>query len=281
MATIKRYRYIIDNDAINEINKIDDNYILKVYKGNSSNQAELIYDNYDNFEIEEVSTTIDFTKTTFTEAEVETAIRYNAVSNFKVGDILTINNKYCSQWVVIGKDHDGTTGTIDIMSTVLIWSGHYSHNGKYGTTSSYYAGYNAIIKSYYEFDNMIISSACKNINFKVASSLTDGTTKTARAKIISCVEMNFTTFDRDMPGYGSYKEGEPYTYFARDQHNNSVPQRWIRSGRGVSTSYYWTRSRCDDTYIWVISSTGYSDNKKYDTDCGIAPILRLGSMINE
>ena len=286
MATIKRYRYIIDNDI--DINDINDNINnktyqqLKIYKGNSSNQAELIK----SVEIEEtISTDIDFTKTTFTEAEVETAIRYNAVSNFKVGDILTINNYYCSQWVVIGKNHDGTSGTIDIMSTTQVGTAKYSDGGAIANIyniKSPYAGFCAFSRSYHEFINTTISSACKNISFKVASSKTEGVIHNAMAKIISCTELNFSSFDQYMPGYDTYKEGTGYTYFTRAAFNSTtVNKRWVAAGRYGSTSAYWTRSKWtgNNTTKWAMTSRTTCSYYSQTSEYGIVPILRLGSLL--
>jgi hypothetical protein len=284
MATIKRYRCIVDNDT--DINDNINNKIyplIKVYKGNSSNQAELISSNIE--EIEEVSTDIDFTKTTFTEAEVEAAVKCNAVSNFKVGDILTISNSYCNQWVVIGKNHDGTTGTIDIMSTTQVGTEQFSYVSQDTYNPSSYLGLYAITHSYNEFTNMIISAACKTIEIKVANGVAGGCVYNEKAKIISCVELNLSTFDSNMPGYnssyGAYKDGEPYTYFTRGAYDAAVAKRWVPARSYGNSGYYWTRSKKSDVYntAWVIDNAGVFKYMLYSSSYGVVPIVRLGSMI--
>jgi hypothetical protein len=286
MATIKRYRYIVDNDT--DINDNINNKIyplIKVYKGNSSNQAELIHDNFE--EIEEVSTDIDFTKTTFTEAEVEAAVKCNAVSNFKVRDILTISNKYCNQWVVIGKNHDGTTGTIDIMSTTQVGTEQFSYVSQDTYNPSSYLGLYAITHSYNEFTNMIISAACKTIEIKVGvnRNLTDINTYSAKAKVISCIELNISNFSNSMPGYfqGGNKEGEPYTYFTRGAYDAANASRRVYAGTYGKSDGYWTRSKSlsSTNTAWIIDNSigGAFNDKSPGFEYGVVPIVRLGSMI--
>jgi hypothetical protein len=234
--------------------------------------------------------TIDFTKTSFNASETYTIIMNDAVSNLKQGDIITINNDLCNEFVVIGKNHDGTTGTIDIMSTTQVGTTQFSVSyGSYNPSSK--LGLYAITHSYNEFTNMIISAACKTIEIKVANGVAGGCVYNEKAKIISCVELNLSTFDSNMPGYnssyGAYKDGEPYTYFTRGAYNASVGKRWVPKGSYGNSSYYWTRTkRANSSYngIWAVSSSGaisYESNNYDSSYYGVVPIVRLGSMINE
>jgi hypothetical protein len=137
---------------------------------------------------------------------------------------------------------------------------------------------------------MIISAACKTIEIKVANGVSGGCVYNEKAKIISCIELNLSTFAGSMPGYnssyGAYKDGEPYTYFTRGAYDAAVAKRWVPAGSYGNNNYYWTRTKCANTYrnIWTVSSSGKLSTAKdnnHSSFYGVVPIVRLGSMINE
>jgi hypothetical protein len=164
--------------------------------------------------------------------------------------------------------------------------GYNAYSDQYITnyiSNNNYAGLIAIQRSYGEFANMIISAACKTIEIKVANGTTGGCVYNEKAKIISCVELNLSTFASDMPGYNSRsKEGEPYTYFTRGAYDTAVAKRWVPRGSYGNGSYYWTRSKKSNNSntAWIIDYTGaFLDKNIVSYMNGVVPIVRLGSMI--
>jgi hypothetical protein len=93
-----------------------------------------------------------------------------------------------------------------------------------------------------------------------------------------------------MPGYSSYKEGEPYTYFTAKAYNADNASRVVYDGGKYTgnrnAAEYWLRSRYISTYytyFLYINTTGKcdlygSDNIQINNsyyEYAILPVLRL------
>lgn len=123
------------------------------------------------------------------------------------------------------------------------------------------------------------------MDVKYATSLTAGTTLQDKVKLLSCVEMNFSSFASNMPGYNSsYRniEGEPYTYFTAGAWNADNDSRVVYGGKYTGTNSatpYLLRTKSissGSSYNYHINSTGkcpgaYNAYNYYT----ILPVLRL------
>ena len=240
---------------------------------------------------------IDFTKTTFNASETYTIIMNDAVSNLKQGDIITINNDLCNEFVVIGKNHDGTTGTVDIMSrrTVLLGK-HFGYYVQATITSDTNFYPNSLIRTWINNDyltyfyNTDVVAKFKTMDVKYAISLTAGATLQDKVKLLSCTEMNMS----NRPSYTISNEGTAYTYFTAGAYDAANTSRVVYGGKYTGTNNatnYWLRTKAVTPssysyfYYWYIGTTGscyyIESNTGYHTEVppynlyGILPVLRL------
>jgi hypothetical protein len=219
---------------------------------------------------------INFDKTSFTEEEVVKAIKNNQLDQFEVGDTITLSNSYCSAFIVIGKDRDGTTGTIDIMPVTQV------NNMKFEGDTYASSNIREWINGTYidSFTNDIIRESFKSMMVECATEIDSGVLLKDKAKLLSVAEINIITFNTYMPGYDNdYREGSAYdSIFNPSAYVYNIEARWIDNGKYGSEDGYWLRTprlNVKGNNCWIISSDGSCDSANDDERYGVVPVLRL------
>ncbi len=193
-----------------------------------------------------------------------------------VGKYVTINNVYAGTFQIADINHDGATNTIDLIPTTQVGNMEFSSANNTYENSTVDTWLNS---TYYNSFESGIKNIMKNMSVKVGSSLIAGTTITRKVKLLSCVEMNYSTFNNNMPGYNNYKEGNPYPIFTRGAYTAAVSNRWRGKGSYGNTSAYWLRSRYlgNISQAWDVNSSGYGRGySSCDYKFGVLPVIRSG-----
>ena len=232
---------------------------------------------------------IDFNKTEFTQDEVIYIVKNKLQFKLNIGDKLKLNNEYCNTFEVIGKDHDSSINTIDIMpiANVIRLKFNTSNNNDYSKSEVR----RFINGKYIESFDKNIQDLFKVMSVKVNIHNNNGSTTITlkdKAKILSAVEMNYSSFHSNM--HGGYtgntndKEGEPYLdtfhttkYNSRSEDRVRDNSKYITSTRD-SKGYHWLRSRVtgSNTDVWVVDRYGDGSNHYMAIDdMGVLPVMRL------
>ena len=188
-------------------------------------------------ELIDIDSVINFNKHNFNSEETKYIISNNLQYKLKVGDIITIYNGYCDEFVVIGKNHDFTIGTIDIMPIRPVNDMEF--------------GYKVVNKWMIYDNNYETSNIRKWINREFISSFIDSDIKSSfktmevkyyngdelkvlkdKAKILSFNELNpdkVKIYPEFTLQHISKLEGNPYSkYFGTFDHNLNF-FFWLRS----------------------------------------------------
>ena len=230
--------------------------VKKIYIGDSNGVARLAYKS---------GSGVDPTKSSFTEAEFLGVIADGNQALMTIGATITLSNTYCNTYEVIGVNHDGTTGTVDIMAHTQVGNQQFSSSSQIYSSSNIRTWING---TYFNaFSNDIQNAS------KAMSVVTDGSsTVNDKVKLLSATEMGIT---------GSYVptgEGSLYTgVFTPGDRTSYITNRWRGPGSYGNSSYLWLRSRGTNNtnYVWRVRSDGYCNNYFYTNTYGVLPVLRF------
>ena len=204
-------------------------------------------------------------------------------------------------YMVIGKNHDGTSGTVDLMSLVPADYRKYSDNynawsyGKYSTSKIYSwlsntcpNGYSSSIRTCMQY---------MTERWREATGGSTGTmqSRQTKCKLLNPVELfgySAATYD---PGWQYASSSNHKTDFASptgDKYGSlypiwtdsitALPDRRIFHDKEMSTaSYYWTnswlafRSSSSNAYCFGVNTDGSCNGYNVDGASGVAPVIRL------
>ena len=207
---------------------------------------------------------VDPTKDTFTEDEFLSIIADGNQALMHVGATIALSNRYCSTYEVIGVNHDGTTGTVDIMAHTQVG------NQKYGTGTNLYTNANNVVRpwintTYFNEFSESIRNAAKTMSVVVKRRDGRTETTTGKVKLLSATEIGLS---------GSYVpsgEGSLYTGAF------TASSRWREAGTYGNTNYYVLRSAHtnSDSYVWYITSNNGASYGGYSNTYGVLPVLRF------
>lgn len=207
---------------------------------------------------------LDPTKMELTQDEFIAICGAGLQSYMTVGAIITLNNRYCNQFRVIGTNHDGTTNTVDIMPTTQVSAMYFGSSNTYYSSSARSWINSTYIDSFdYDIRELMIPMTV----------ITSGTTTQDKAKLLSWREIGFTTSDTRIP---SNDGGELYSVFTPGN-ENANRSRIIPAGT-FGNANYWLRSRftSDNVTLWYVYSSGViAYNNGTNAAFGIAPVLRF------
>ena len=220
---------------------------------------------------------LDPTKMEFTEEEFLKILAAGRQSEMQIGALITLSNQYCDTYEVIGVNHDGTSGTVDIMSHTQVYNAT-DVNTWYAASSREHSWLNG---TYLNAFNTEVKNAAKNMNI-VSSTFGNGSetlnTITAKVKILSMTEIG-ATYVYNGTQYASTKEGSFYTgaFTAGDRTANAT--RWRAKGSYGNNSYYYLRSSDISGYTGGRFSVNTNGSCSYSstsgTSKGIVAVLRF------
>ena len=185
-----------------------------------------------------------------------------------VGATITLSNTYCSTYEVIGVNHDGTTGTVDIMAHTQVG------NQQFSTSSQVYSSSNIrtwINGTYFNAFSESIRNAAKTMAV-VTNTSSGNTTTNDKVKLLSAAEIGMTHT------YAPTGEGSLYTgVFTPGAYNEYITDRWRAAGSYGNANYYWLRSRYSysTANVWIVGSYGNCNNSSYAGTRGVLPVLRF------
>ena len=208
--------------------------------------------------------TVDPTKSSFTEAEFLTVIAEGNQAHMTIGATITLSNTYCSTYEVIGVNHDGTSGTVDIMAHTQVGNQQFGSSQVYSSSSIR----TWINGTYFNAFSDNIRNAAKTM-----SVVTNGSaTANDKVKLLSMTEIGATNT------YAPTGEGSLYTgVFTPNPSSTATTNRWRVAGTYGNTRYYWLRSRSTygTTDVWYVRSDGNCNRTSHTGTFGVLPVLRF------
>ena len=188
-----------------------------------------------------------------------------------IGATITLNNQYCDTYEVIGVNHDGTIGTVDIMAHTQAGYEVFST-----TNTNVYKDSSArvwINGTYFNAFSDNIRNAAKTMSV-VTNTANGNVTTEDKVKLLSGAEIGLTS-----NSFIATNEGSLYTgVFTPGPLETAIMNRWRDKGTYGSTTDIWLRTR--STYgsgnvanITYAGSCGYSADNRYAA--GLVPVLRF------
>lgn len=210
---------------------------------------------------------LDPTKMELTQAEFIAICNQGLQSMMSLNAIITLNNQYWNKFRVIGINHDGTTGTVDIMSDRQAYANAFGSNNNYQNSTVR----NWLNDNYYNaFDYDI-----RNLMKTMAVQTTGRATLNDKVKILSCKEIGITATQY----YDSTELGSKYPVFTEGYHNTAVNGRWVEVGNYGNSSYYVLRTKGAADYsssCWYVTNQNKATPMTtYTTNYGYVPVLRF------
>ena len=186
-------------------------------------------------------------------------------SYMSIGAIIHMNNYYCTDYEVIDVNHDGTSGTVDVMAHTQVYAMKFGTSNNYNT-SSIRDWINSTFIDSFDYDVREL--------MKVQQVVTRGITQNDKAKLLSWREIGVTYVSNY---FDSTDGGAQYPVFTAGAYNTAILDRWRSAGNYGNANYYWTRSNLvgDSTDIWYIASYGSCATTGYSGACGVLPVLRF------
>ena len=228
-------------------------------------------------------------KTSLTEEEFLKVVNAGKQSSLKLNTEITLpNNKGNSNvWLVAGKNHDNTSGTVDLISKNLIQD---STIGAYTTNSGYWGSSNAYTHSYIRqwltstFIMGFSTAVQKALKvMEVGTDLSSNSNITIlndKVKLLSMIELGISKYNEpNLPSnYGS--EGETYPIFEAGVGDTAKTKRIKYGSTGSVACKYWTRTRDTNLSGGVGVYTIYSNGNHTVYNCtdntiGIVPVIRF------
>ena len=190
----------------------------------------------------------------------------NNIHNVFIGKKVRLTHSTKSvDWWIIGANHDGTTYTFDLWSSVSMYDSQ-----QFGSSQTYSS---STVRT--TINNMVtgFSSAVQG-RMQTMSVLSNGSTLNDKVKILSLTEMGITTGN-----YHPGTEGNTYSnYFTSGRSTEQTYADLIRYNSSGSAVHYWTRSRNTNnaSFVWIVVNGGYVGNNGYGNSYSLLPAIRIG-----
>lgn len=180
--------------------------------------------------------TFDPTKTTYTESEFIATVSGGFAGQIPSGATITLNNSYCNSYTVIGRNHDSTSGTVDLMADFQVAAMSLG-NARWDRSSLR----TWINSTYYNAFNSTIRSLSKTMSVRTNGS----STVTDHVKILGSTEIGYTDYIYPTSDGTKYEYFDTYAEYGA--YYNRCRNIWRPKGSyGGSDSYIWTRSQAGD-----------------------------------
>ena len=217
-----------------------------------------------------------FTQSSLSQSEFLKIINAGRQSELSTGVVVTLNNSYgtTNQWVVADVNHDGTSGTVDLVAKNMIQdSTTKAYGGKWGGNNNRYESSpirNWLTETYITGFSTTIQNALKTMDVKIT-----GGTLQDKIKLLSMAEVGLTQSDWEYAP--NVSEGTIYPIFERGTGSTAESKRTKYTANG-GYGWYWTRSRIEtnSTNVCYITSSGsYAAEPYTTTSGGIVPVIRF------
>ena len=250
----------------------------ETYANKAREYANSAYNKYE--ELNAVDSALK--KETLTESEFLQIVNAGRQASMTTGVVITLPNGLgtTNQWIVAGTNHDGTTGTVDLIAKNLIYNttadAYSTNGGKWGSSQIYR---DSTIRSwltgtYITNFSTDIQNALKTM---VVKTDIDGSIAATsdKIKLLSMTELGLDYYDwNHIP---STTEGAMYPLFNGTE-STAQTKRIRYQSDGTTKWRYCTRSRdiADNTCVCCIGASGSSSSNTYSsTNLGIVPAIRF------
>jgi hypothetical protein len=182
-----------------------------------------------------------------------------------VGATITLSNTYCTTYEVIGVNHDGTTGTVDIMAHTQVGNQQFNNGYAAYQDSSLRTWING---TYFN----AFSANIRNVSKDMTVITVGKPVTTDKVKILSMAEIGATH------SYAPTAEGSLYEgVFTRGASSTVIANRWRDAGTYGSTDGYWLRTGVtnDSSKTWHVRFDTYCSSLDEYSTRGILPVLRF------
>ena len=220
-------------------------------------------------------------KTSLLESELLLILGESKQASMKVGTEIRLSNSNSKSdvWVVAGVNHDGTSGTVDLVSKHMVQdSTKIAYNGQWGFSNKYD---DSSIRTWLNgtFINGFsteIQNALKKMEVKTSTSSTGSTGSYDKIKLLSMTEVGLS--DSDFVSIPTLTEGTIYPIFESGNEFNAREKRKKHKVDGTTSHWYWTRTRSNNSTsntCYVNAEGGANGGAYSDTNGGIVPVIRL------
>ena len=219
-------------------------------------------------------------KTNLTEEEFLEIVNAGMQNELQLETEITLSNPLGTTdvWVVADVNHDGITGTVDLISKNLICdstANAYTTNNSYWGSSQIYR--DSTIRSWLTGTYITgFSTAIQNA-LKTMDVITDGSdTVQDKIKLLSMNEVGFS--NSDWGTIPTTVEGTRYPIFEKGDGFSARTKRKKYKANGSTAGWYWTRSRITgySGNVWGVGSYGsYSGSDYANATGGVVAAVRF------